>query len=90
MSVGARRRDILGQFLFEALALGVAGASIGVAVGLGVPYLAKWLVRGVEVRNSILSAVLAFLFSCVVAVVFGAVPAYRASLLNPTEALHHE
>jgi putative ABC transport system permease protein len=90
MSVGARRRDILSQFLFEALALGVAGASIGVAVGLGVPYLAKWLVRGVEVRVSILSAVLAFLFSCVVAVVFGAVPAYRASLLNPTEALHHE
>jgi putative ABC transport system permease protein len=90
MSVGARRRDILSQFLFEALALGVAGASIGVAVGLGVPYLAKWFVRGVDVRVSVLSAVLAFLFSCVVAVVFGAVPAYRASLLNPTEALHHE
>jgi putative ABC transport system permease protein len=90
MSVGARRRDILGQFLVEALALGVAGASIGVAVGLGLPYLAKTFVRGVDVRVSILSAVLAFLFSCVVSVVFGAVPAYRASLLNPTEALHHE
>jgi putative ABC transport system permease protein len=90
MSVGARRRDILNQFLVEALALGIAGASIGVAIGLGVPYLAKWFVRGVDVRVSILSAALAFLFSCVVAVVFGAVPAYRASLLNPTEALHHE
>jgi ABC-type antimicrobial peptide transport system permease subunit len=55
-----------------------------------VPYLAKWFVHGVDVRVSILSAVLAFLFSCLVAVVFGAVPAYRASLLNPTEALHHE
>lgn len=90
MSVGARRRDILGQFLFEALTLGVAGATIGVAVGLGLPYLAKGFVRGVDVRVSILSAVLAFLFSCFVSVVFGAVPAYRASLLNPTEALHHE
>jgi ABC-type antimicrobial peptide transport system permease subunit len=38
----------------------------------------------------VLSAVLAFLFSCGVAVVFGAVPAYRASSLNPAEALHHE
>jgi ABC-type antimicrobial peptide transport system permease subunit len=39
---------------------------------------------------SALSAVLAFVFSCGVAVVFGAVPAYRASSLNPSEALHHE
>jgi putative ABC transport system permease protein len=90
MSVGARRRDILGQFLFEALALGVAGASIGVAIGVGLPYLSSLFIRGVDVRISILSAVLAFLFSCAVAVVFGAVPAYRASSLNPSEALHHE
>jgi putative ABC transport system permease protein len=90
MSVGARRRDILRQFLVEALALGVAGSSIGVAVGLGLPYVAKTFVRGVDVRVSVVSALLAFLFSCLVAVVFGAVPAYRASLLNPTEALHHE
>ncbi|HEX4439076.1 MAG TPA: ABC transporter permease [Thermoanaerobaculia bacterium] len=90
MSVGARRRDILGQFLVEALSLGIAGSSIGVVVGLGLPWLAKAFVRGVDVRVSLWSAVLAFLFSCLIAVVFGAVPAYRASLLNPTEALHHE
>jgi len=90
MSVGARRRDILGQFLVEALALGIAGSAIGVAVGLGIPYLAKAFVKGVDVRVSIISAVVAFLFSCLVAVVFGAVLAYRASMLNPTEALHHE
>ncbi len=90
MSVGARRRDILGQFLFEALALGVAGASIGVAIGVGVPYLSSLLIKGIDVKVSILSAVLAFVFSCAVAVVFGAVPAYRASSLNPSEALHHE
>jgi putative ABC transport system permease protein len=90
MSVGARRRDILGQFLFEALSLGVAGASIGVAIGLGLPYLTRLFVKGVEINVSWLSAVFAFLFSCAVAVIFGAVPAYRASSLNPSEALHHE
>ena len=90
MSVGARRRDILGQFLFEALALGMAGSSIGVLIGLGLPYVSRLFVRGVEIHVSVLSAVLAFVFSCGVAVVFGAVPAYRASSLNPAEALHHE
>jgi len=90
MSVGARRRDILGQFLFEALSLGVAGASIGVAIGVGLPFLSSLLVKGVDIQVSVLSAVLAFLFSCAVAIVFGAVPAYRASNLNPSEALHHE
>jgi putative ABC transport system permease protein len=90
MSVGARRRDILGQFLFEALALGVMGASIGVAIGVGLPYLSSLLLKGIDVKVSLLSAVLAFLFSCAIAVVFGAVPAYRASSLNPSEALHHE
>ena len=60
MSVGARRRDILGQFLFEALALGMAGSSIGVLVGLGLPYLSRLFVRGVEIHVSVLSAVLAF------------------------------
>jgi putative ABC transport system permease protein len=89
-SVGARRSDILGQFLFEALSLGVAGASIGVAVGVGLPYLARLFVKNVEINVSWTSAALAFLFSCAVAVIFGAVPAYRASSLNPSEALHHE
>ena len=90
MSVGARRRDILGQFLFEALALGMAGSSIGVLLGLGLPYLSRLFLRNIEIHVSVLSAVLAFVFSCGVAVVFGAVPAYRASSLNPAEALHHE
>ncbi len=90
MSVGARRRDILGQFLFEALSLGVAGATIGVAIGLGLPYLTRLFVRGLDIHVSLWSALIAFLFSCAVAVVFGAVPAYRASSLNPSEALHHE
>jgi putative ABC transport system permease protein len=90
MSVGARRRDILGQFLFEALSLGVVGSSIGVALGLGLPYLSRLFLRNVEINVSWVAAALAFFFSCAVAVIFGAVPAYRASSLNPSEALHHE
>jgi putative ABC transport system permease protein len=90
MSIGARRRDILQQFLLEALLLGVVGSSFGVLAGLGLPVLAGLLVKGVAVRVSALSAVLAFLFSCAVAVLFGVFPAYRAAHLNPTEALHHE
>ncbi len=90
MSVGARRRDILRQFLLEALMLGAIGALIGVVVGLGLPLLARPFVHGFQVRVSALSALLAFLFSCGVTVVFGVVPAVRAANLNPTEALRYE
>ena len=90
MSVGARRRDILRQFLLEALMLGAIGALIGVAVGLGLPLLLRPFVKSVLIRVSGLSALLAFLFSCGITVVFGVVPAYRAANLNPTEALRYE
>jgi len=92
MSVGARRKDILRQFLMEALILGAMGSILGVAVGLALPALAGVLVRsrGVDVRISALSAILAFLFSCAVTVLFGVVPASRAAKMNPTEALRYE
>jgi putative ABC transport system permease protein len=90
MSVGARRRDILRQFLLEALLLGAVGSLLGVLVGLGVPLLLRPFVHTVLIRVSGLSALLAFLFSCGIAVVFGVVPAYRAANLNPTEALRYE
>ena len=90
MSVGARRRDILRQFLLEALMLGALGSLIGVFVGLGLPLLLRPFVHSVAIRVSGLSALLAFLFSCGTAVVFGVVPAYRAANLNPTEALRYE
>jgi putative ABC transport system permease protein len=90
MSVGARRRDILRQFLLEALMLGAIGSLVGVVVGLGFPLLLRPFVHSVLIRVSGLSALLAFLFSCGVTVVFGVVPAYRAANLNPTEALRYE
>ena len=90
MSLGARRRDILRQFLIEALILGAVGSSIGVLLGLGVPLLSRLFISTVAIRVSGLAALLAFLFSCGVTVLFGVVPAYRAAMLNPTEALRYE
>ncbi|MEP6802606.1 MAG: ABC transporter permease [Acidobacteriota bacterium] len=90
MSVGARRRDILRQFLLEALLLASVGSSLGVAVGVGLPLLARAFLRGWDIRISALSAGFAFLFSCAVTLVFALVPAYRAARLHPTEALRYE
>jgi len=90
MSIGARRRDILQQFLLEALMLGVVGSSVGVLVGLGIPLISRYFFHRIQIEVSFASAALAFAFSCAVALLFGVVPAYRAANLNPTEALHHE
>src|SRR5439155_16298062 len=89
-SVGARRSDILRQFLLEALVVGFLGASIGVVFGIGLPLALRPFVKAVDIRISGLSVLLAFLFSCLVTLVFGVFPAYRASTLDPTEALRHE
>jgi putative ABC transport system permease protein len=90
LSVGARRGDILRQFLLEALILGAAGSSIGVLFGVAIPLAVRTLVTRVPIRVSPASAMLAFAFSCIVTLLFGAVPAYRAAKLDPTEALRHE
>jgi putative ABC transport system permease protein len=90
MSLGARRRDILIQFLLEALILGSVGSGLGVLLGLAIPLATRLVVHRVAVDVSPLSAALAFLFSSVVTVLFGVAPAYRAASLNPTEALRYE
>lgn len=90
LSVGARRRDILGQFLLEALLLGAAGSLAGGAAGVAIPLLVQLAVRRLTIEVSLLSAVFAVLFSSGVAVLFGVYPARRAASLNPTEALRHE
>jgi putative ABC transport system permease protein len=89
MAVGARRRDILGQFLVEALALALIGGAGGVAVGLAashaIGYFAEWrTLIGVE------AIALAFAFAPVVGVIFGLYPAHRAARLDPIDALRYE
>jgi putative ABC transport system permease protein len=86
MAVGARRRDILLQFLFEAVGLSVLGGLAGVLLGLiaafGFAYVADWSLI-VDYR-AIVSAVL---FSMLVGILFGWYPALRASRLAPIEAI---
>ena len=90
VSVGARKRDILHQFLLEALVLGAVGSLLGVIGGLAVPILGRLFISSVKIRVSGVAPILAFLFSCGVTVLFGLVPAYRAANMNPVEALRHE
>jgi putative ABC transport system permease protein len=90
MALGATRRQIREQFLLEASTMSFLGGVLGIFAGVAVPLAARQLVRGVEIPISALSIVAALFVSCSVGVVFGILPASRASQLNPTEALRYE
>jgi putative ABC transport system permease protein len=89
MALGTRRKDILVQFLIEAVVLCLLGGVIGMALGTGGAYLiaklAKW-----PPLVSWWTALLAFAFSAAIGVVFGILPANKAAKLNPIEALRRE
>ena len=89
LAVGAKTRDILSQFLVEAVTLSIVGGAIGIALGLSaslmISYFAQW--------STVLSPgsiVVAFLFSALVGVFFGFYPARQAAYMDPIEALHYE
>ena len=89
MAVGAKPKDILSQFLVEALTLSVAGGLFGVALGIGVAqYLGKQFDWPMLIRPGIV--LLSVGFSAFVGIAFGLYPARKASLLDPIEALRYE
>jgi putative ABC transport system permease protein len=89
MAVGASRRDILQQFLIEAVLISVSGGAAGILLGVAVPLSARYLVD-MFIPISKLSIAIAFSVSFLVGLVFGLLPANRAARLNPTEALRYE
>jgi putative ABC transport system permease protein len=88
-AVGARTRDILSQFLVEAVTLSIVGGAVGIALGITasvlISYFAQW-----STVVSPGSIVVAFLFSALVGVFFGFYPARKAAYMDPIEALHYE
>jgi ABC-type antimicrobial peptide transport system permease subunit len=89
MAVGARMRDILLQFLFEAVVLCLAGGGAGVLLGRGASFLISKLL-GWSTEPSIGAIIAAVAVSVSVGLVFGFYPAYKASRLDPIEALRYE
>lgn len=89
MAIGARSREVLLQFLVEAVVLSVIGGAVGAALGLAGSYLGC---RALELPFVIVPwiAVVAFGFSAAVGVAFGFLPARKAARLDPIEALRHE
>jgi len=90
MAVGASRREILMQFLIEAVIISLAGGVLGILLGVAMPLSVQLFTDDIVIPISATSIAVAFSVSCLVGLVFGMLPANRASKLNPTEALRYE
>jgi len=89
-AVGARRRDVLWQFLIEAMVLSLVGGIVGIGVGALGAEIVSALIEDFRAVVSLQAVLLATTFSAAVGLFFGIYPARRASLLNPIDALRYE
>ncbi len=88
-ALGAGEHHILGQFLAEALFYAMLGGLLGLIAGIALTKAAGSIL-GIEASVSTSAATLSVLFSATVGIIFGLMPAYKASKLDPVEALRHE
>ena len=89
MSVGARGRDVLSQFLVEAIILSVSGGVLGIIFGVSISYIVK-LATGYAISVSTFSIVLAYAVCTIIGIFFGWYPAKKAANLDPIEAIRYE
>jgi putative ABC transport system permease protein len=88
-AIGATNREIRFQFLSEAILISLSGGLLGVIIGLALPFSVRFLTE-YRIPISGLSAILAIAVSSLVGILFGTVPATRASKLDPVESLRYE
>lgn len=88
-ALGARQRDVIRQFLVEAVLISLMGGLIGIAFGFGISRLIAWL-AGWSTVTTASSILLAFAFSVSVGLLFGIYPARQAARLDPVEAIRYE
>lgn len=88
-AIGAKRKDILLQFLIESVILTVTGGLIGIVLGIGIGYLIANAVH-VPFGLPVVPVIASVSVSIVIGVLFGSYPAYSASKLSPIDALHYE
>jgi len=88
-AIGARRRQIIGQFLIETVVLSGGGGLLGIGVGLLIPKLISRF-SGMPTIVPLYSLALSFGISVAIGIVFGLYPAWRAAQLDPISALRHE
>jgi putative ABC transport system permease protein len=88
-ALGARRRDIMTQFLVEATTLSLSGGLIGIALGIGLALLVG-AISPLPAAVSIPAVIMGILMSSMIGIFFGSYPAFRAARLDPIEALRYE